>query len=219
MPNWNLYKNPEEVKNKIREGMKKAWKEGRSGSPFTKGHKINLGRKWNKERDRKRVETRKRNKFTLSKESRINISKSLKEYFKKHGYPESAKIKSREQAVKTNAIKRCHDALKNDPQKELDRRRKISETLTGRPNPWARGKLHPNWKGGKSYEKYPREFYIIRKTILKRDGMICRKCFKFQGKFKLHVHHIDGDKTNNNTSNLISLCYICHAKLERSIRS
>lgn len=29
-----------------------------------------------------------------------------------------------------------------------------------------------------------------------------------------HIHHIDGDRTNNNLENLILLCYSCHRKAE-----
>ena len=74
------------------------------------------------------------------------------------------------------------------------------------------GELNPNWQGGKSFEEYPQEFEQIREFILERDNYTCQdpNC---EGKHKkLHIHHIDYDKTNNNPENLITLCHSCHAK-------
>lgn len=47
----------------------------------------------------------------------------------------------------------------------------------------------------------------IRKAIIERDNYICRICGNDEN---LHVHHIDSNRTNNNTSNLVTLCSDCH---------
>lgn len=54
--------------------------------------------------------------------------------------------------------------------------------------------------------KYPWKFYLIRKSILKRDNHICQKCFK-KGNT---VHHIDYNKVNCGKDNLITLCNQCN---------
>lgn len=86
----------------------------------------------------------------------------------------------------------------------------------GREHPWMpKGKDHYNWQGGKSFEPYGLEFNNdLKEVIRNRDR---RKCFiceisELDTREKLHCHHIDYDKTNNNPSNLISLCRSCHLK-------
>jgi len=59
---------------------------------------------------------------------------------------------------------------------------------------------------------HPREFYYIRETIRQRDNHLCQLCHKKQCREKLSVHHIDYNKQNNKSSNLISLCRNCHRK-------
>jgi len=69
---------------------------------------------------------------------------------------------------------------------------------------------HPNWQGGKSFEIYPKEFKLIQNKIRERDNYICQECgYK---KEKTDVHHIDFNKKNNNSENLICLCRSCHMK-------
>lgn len=87
-----------------------------------------------------------------------------------------------------------------------------------------RGQNCPSWLGGKSFEPYGTEFNKeLREEIRKRDNYRCQQCFRNQGELymntkagirprKLYVHHIDYNKTNNDTSNLISLCLVCHAQ-------
>ncbi len=60
----------------------------------------------------------------------------------------------------------------------------------------------------REFNKYPINFFRIRKVILKRDNYICKYCLK-KGKV---VHHIDYDKTNCNEDNLISLCQGCNIR-------
>jgi 5-methylcytosine-specific restriction endonuclease McrA len=56
---------------------------------------------------------------------------------------------------------------------------------------------------------YPRTFYRNRKIVLERDKHRCQCCG--DGKIiRIHIHHIDCNKSNNSTSNLIALCIQCH---------
>ena len=75
------------------------------------------------------------------------------------------------------------------------------------------GEKSYNWLGGKSFEPYSIEFNKeLKQSILKRDNYKCQnlKCLKKSN--KLHIHHIDYDKKNNNLDNLITLCNSCHSK-------
>ncbi|MEK7549066.1 MAG: NUMOD3 domain-containing DNA-binding protein [Patescibacteria group bacterium] len=104
----------------------------------------------------------------------------------------------------------------------------ISNTLRGRPlslshrksiSDSLKGELCYNWKGGISIQRYPREFYLKRDTIKKRDDYTCQICFDSEEnelkdfKRKLLIHHKDFDKSNNENSNLVTLCVMCHLLL------
>lgn len=52
----------------------------------------------------------------------------------------------------------------------------------------------------------------IRKSIIERDNYSCRICNK---DYELHVHHIDYNRMNNSTSNLVTLCEPCHRAVHR----
>ncbi len=57
-------------------------------------------------------------------------------------------------------------------------------------------------------------WYELRKIIYKRDNYVCQECgSKSRGKNSLHAHHIDYDTNNNDLSNLITLCNVCHGKI------
>ena len=74
---------------------------------------------------------------------------------------------------------------------------------------------HPFWKGGKSFEPYGIDFNNqLKETIRRRDNYMCQECNHTQEqlRYKLHVHHIDYNKNNNNPKNLISLCKSCHSQ-------
>lgn len=83
---------------------------------------------------------------------------------------------------------------------------------------WNKGILKSkshSWKGGISFEPYGIEFdNRLKEFIRKRDSYRCQECFRHQSelKRKLHIHHIDYDKKNNNIENLISLCDVCHGQ-------
>ena len=69
------------------------------------------------------------------------------------------------------------------------------------------------WQGGKSFEPYGLAFNKkFKNKIRKRDDFKCVLCDKTEkeNKQRLHVHHIDYNKKNNDMSNCISLCSVCH---------
>jgi len=77
------------------------------------------------------------------------------------------------------------------------------------------GKNHSAWKGGSKpwYGSYPKEFTAeLRLSIRERDGFECIICGEPENGNAHHVHHIDYNKTNNDPSNLVTLCRLCHSK-------
>ena len=52
----------------------------------------------------------------------------------------------------------------------------------------------------------------MRRETLDRDGWLCRTCGK---RGRMEVHHVDGDSSNNDPSNRISLCRGCHIRIHR----
>jgi len=56
----------------------------------------------------------------------------------------------------------------------------------------------------------PRESELSEE-ILRRDNHTCQMCRKLSS--KLHIHHIDQNKSNNCTENLVTLCPKCHLSI------
>ena len=82
-----------------------------------------------------------------------------------------------------------------------------------------KGKEHPYWKGGKSFEPYGIKFNKeLKEQIRKRDDYTCQLCGITQKNFKrkLTIHHIDYNKKNNESSNFISLCNFCNSSVNFS---
>jgi 5-methylcytosine-specific restriction endonuclease McrA len=75
------------------------------------------------------------------------------------------------------------------------------------------GKDHYLWKGGIGLVR-GLNWDKIRKKIYKRDDFKCQYCGK---KGKLNCHHIIPYRStqDNSGDNLITLCNLCHSKLER----
>ena len=80
------------------------------------------------------------------------------------------------------------------------------------------GEKSSNWQGGISFaiRGYGIEFNKqLKQQILERDNYVCQnsqcniEITNYRG---LDIHHIDYDKKNNNSENLITLCKNCHAK-------
>ncbi len=70
-----------------------------------------------------------------------------------------------------------------------------------------------NWRGGKSFEKYGRNFSLEFKNLIrKRDNQICMVCGIHREKIKraFDIHHINYNKKLTIPQNCISLCYTCH---------
>lgn len=99
-------------------------------------------------------------------------------------------------------------------------KRKMSEAHKGVPKSEEHkakigrsGSLNHNWIDGRSFKEYGPDFnHKLKVKIKKRDNFMCAICRETPGWSKLHVHHIDYDKTNNSEKNLITLCIYCHNK-------
>jgi len=126
---------------------------------------------------------------------------------------------------KKGCFRKGHHPWNFNLTKENDERvKKYSENLIGKNPYYMRkfiynrksfiGKNNPNWKDGISYIKRPKEFFEIRDKIRKRDNYICYLCFKPEENLNRHlnVHHIDYNKFNCSSSNLICLCDKCHGR-------
>jgi len=75
---------------------------------------------------------------------------------------------------------------------------------------------NPLWNNGSSFEPYPNEFNnVLRENIRQRDDYKCQLCGvpQIECEQRLSVHHIDYNKKNNKSNNLISLCFNCHNKV------
>lgn len=78
---------------------------------------------------------------------------------------------------------------------------------------YKRGEEHHWYKDGKSQQTHPPEFSVhIRKVVRDRDLHMCRVCRKSLIGREGVVHHVDGDKHNNDEVNLILVCRKCHGE-------
>lgn len=87
-----------------------------------------------------------------------------------------------------------------EPEPEPKRRQKEARAKRKKRSWYASGEYVKGWPE-------------ISKKVREESGYRCQKCGKYRpGKHGLVVHHIDEDKRNNDTSNLIVLCTVCHFK-------
>lgn len=102
----------------------------------------------------------------------------------------------------------------NNPAKNPDARKKISEAKRGPKNAMYGkfGEENHSWKGGKV--TYRGAGWIgIREQARRRDGYKCRRC---GGSRLLEVHHIVPyrETQDNGLENLVTLCHSCHRAVE-----
>lgn len=88
-----------------------------------------------------------------------------------------------------------------NPALSLKARQKIALSKMGNKN--------PKWKGGIS--SYSNHRAILERAMVNLN--ICFDCGVYSE--KCQVHHIDGNKKNNNLSNLMVLCLKCNAKYHK----
>ena len=87
----------------------------------------------------------------------------------------------------------------------LETREKISKAHTGTKH----------WNGFVQERSYPGLSKHQKKFVKIRDNYTCKACGKdlHEHRHSCIVHHIDGDKTNQDLDNLITVCKACHAKI------
>jgi len=116
----------------------------------------------------------------------------------------------------------------------LESRRRMSIGMKGR-TPWNKGIETPletklkvsasrkgkcvgannvMWKDGATQKKYKDFGKALKEMIRIRDGRKCQLCGtpEMELLIKLDIHHIDFNKENSSSDNLISLCHKCHSK-------
>ena len=76
------------------------------------------------------------------------------------------------------------------------------------------GKNSHSWIDGRSFEPYDEKFNKkLKEKIRKRNNYICQSCGILENGRKLTIHHIDYNKKNNKSNNLIALCVGCNSKV------
>jgi len=102
-----------------------------------------------------------------------------------------------------------HDA-EGYRQHQIDAGKKGGSVVREKMIDWDFYNKHGYLKSQSGKYPYPSEFNrILKNDIFKRDKGICKICNK-----SIHnsyaIHHIDYNKNNNNSKNLVLLCESCH---------
>ena len=164
--------------------------------------------------------SKKGNKYCLGKKHPHTemVKKKISESCKRNGvgkWMKNRKMteKNKEALIKVNKGNKYALGYKHTD----ETKRKKSEIAKSKGfGKWMTGKIlenSNNWWGGKSFELYGLEFNKNKKEqIRQRDNYQCQECGYSQKElnYKLHIHHIDYNKQNNQENNLISLCRNCH---------
>jgi len=197
------------------------WRQGGTARPYnclTKRGLENVrcaseGRKLSESARRKISKARRGRK--LSKAQREQIAKTLREYYQSHPAPFLGKHRSEATREKLSKANKGQVPWNTGRHRSSETKRKISESLNGKMS----GPKNPAWKGGVSTKPYPFEFNGgLKEEIRKRDGRKCQLCGAPEANFSraLDVHHVDYDKENCDSSNLISLCRSCNGKANQN---
>lgn len=144
-------------------------------------------------------------------------------------FSEQQKEKMKDPELKERMVSGMIESSKNQSD---EKRQKSAETMR------RLRKEHPEWKmiGPEAYAKKMRELYPrtdedypfawnskLKKQIKERDNYKCIDCGVSEEQLKsehrrMAIHHLDLNKQNLEISNLISVCYPCHAKRHHLIR-
>lgn len=65
------------------------------------------------------------------------------------------------------------------------------------------------------HDAHGMEFRKAREKALIRDGFSCTECGR---DYRIHVHHKNGDRSDNRLRNLKTTCHACHMRLHRVLR-
>ncbi len=194
--------------------------------PFEKGNKINLGKKYSRQRIIKILESRKW--YQHSDETKQKISKShmgLK-------YPDRKRIKLSPQH-KAHISKSLLGKTKGKIQgpRSLLTKQKISQKMTGveksietrhKMSLARKGKNNNFWRGGVAIKNKTErqlfmstfEYKLWRESVFKRDNYACQQCGKRGG--NLNADHIKPFRTFPNlrlkVENGRTLCADCHRR-------
>jgi len=83
----------------------------------------------------------------------------------------------------------------------------------------ANGENHQEEKQETNLFGYTRDWEYISKEFREKHNYTCENCgLKLEDDYDrqyMHVHHINGDKLNNNESNLKCLCLYCHSHVDK----
>lgn len=74
------------------------------------------------------------------------------------------------------------------------------------------GAKNPNWCGGLSRFPYPWNFNEISRKVISRDGGACQNPSCAGADARMTTHHINYDKQDCRSENLIALCSACNSK-------
>lgn len=76
------------------------------------------------------------------------------------------------------------------------------------------GENNPAWKGGIAKWEYAPNWKALARQVRDEANWTCEWCSRREARWgkRFHVHHIDADKFNNDRSNLVAICWLCHAR-------
>jgi intracellular multiplication protein IcmJ len=101
--------------------------------------------------------------------------------------------------------------MRQEPQKPVARQPSLAQAFTDR---WAQqpvpGVKRLTWrKDDEHAHVHDKAFEQMRDSVFKRDNYSCRFCAFKSAKYQ-EVHHFDDNHANNDASNLLTVCNLCH---------
>jgi len=155
-----------------------------------------------------------------SLEHRQHLSESRKQFLANHPDFNQAHFKGHNHTRETKAICRLATlGRKQDVEEKLKRVAAFKKYYLEHPEERRFGEKAPCWQGGISFIPYPSIFNnLLKEEIRKRDNYTCQLCKvpQLECTEKLSIHHINHNKSNCLSNNLISLCRRCNAKVEHN---